>query len=171
MVSRYVMQYLALFRADTGRGLRWPKARRLLEDLGVLVREPLITWDRKAPRPNTAKAWGLAMERLLEKPPKNLPLESHGYLRRIAYDIADELDKVEERRREIDRQGGRPGIYRGMELVGATSRSPLPDATSRSPLPDATSRSPLQGKLDDDDRREIPVEVRDAIRKFTGEAP
>ena len=148
MVSRYVMQYLALFRSDNGRGLKWAKARRLLADLGELVLEPQITWDRKAPRPNSAKAWGLAMERLLEKPPKRLPLESHGYLRCMAYEIADEMDKANEARyHEACRSGVSPARDRQTYTDHGPKRVQDALVTERQPLPD---------------------EVKAALKRFTG---
>ncbi len=64
--------------------------------------ETNISWEKQVARPNSAHAWGLAMERMIEKPPKGLPLKSHGYLRAIAYDIADEMDKQREVKKNRD---------------------------------------------------------------------
>ncbi len=103
-LASYVPQYLALFR-DYGskRGLSWPKVRRVLMELSALVDLPEIRWKKKAPRPNSSRAWALAMERIIENPPSHLPLKSHGYLRAIAWQMADELDRVDEAQRELER--------------------------------------------------------------------
>ncbi len=156
MVSRYVMQYLAMFRADTGKGLRWAKARRLLEDLGVFIKDSHISWDKKPPRPNSAKAWGLAMERLLERPPKRLPLESHGYLRCLAYEIADEMDRANESRyHEACRSG-----------VSPVRDSPQPPSMRG----DQGGSGPVRMKEALAGRQPLPEDVRAAIKRFTGDA-
>ena len=106
-LASYVPQYLSLFR-DYGskRGLSWPKVKRVLMELTALLETGEIKWKNKAPRPNSARAWALAMERVIENPPRSLPLKSHGYLRAIAYEMADEIDREKEIRRELER--GRP---------------------------------------------------------------
>ena len=96
-VSRRALAYLALFRPASGRGLAWPKALRLLAELQGEVQAPHIQWEKKVARPNSAAAWGGAMERIIERPPKALPLKSHGYLKAVAYEIADEMDRQQER--------------------------------------------------------------------------
>lgn len=110
-VSRRCLSYLALFRPVT-RGLAWSKALRLLSELQDLVRAPQIQWERKAARPNSVTAWGLAMERMIEKPPKRLPVTSHGYLRSVAYEIADDMDKTAERRRPVERRQDTGGDFK-----------------------------------------------------------
>jgi len=95
-VGRRALQYLALFRPHSGRGLRWDKALRLAGELQDLVGDPEIQWKGKPVRPNSATAWALAMERMIENRPKQLPLTSHNYLRAIAYEIANEMDRKKE---------------------------------------------------------------------------
>jgi len=106
-VSSRTMLYLALFRPHSGRGLMWAKACRLLVELNSLVSADRIGWERLPARPNSAVAWSRAMETVVERPPKRLPLTSHGYLRRIAYEIADEMDKDAERAKITDERAGR----------------------------------------------------------------
>lgn len=89
--------YLALFR-PVGKSLQWKKVLRLLSELKDLAAMQYIQWEKRVARPNSARAWGLAMERVVENPPKRLPLKTHGYLRAIAYEIADESDRAHERR-------------------------------------------------------------------------
>jgi hypothetical protein len=96
-VSTRCPAYLALFRPSIARGLAWSKVLRLLAEIQEQIHQPFIQWEGKAARPNSAVAWAQAMERITDRPPKSLPLKSHGYLRSIAYEIADEMDKLQER--------------------------------------------------------------------------
>ena len=96
-VSRRCLNYLALFRTASGRGLPWSKALRLLAELSACVKQGHIQWERNVARPNSAVAWGRALEVVIERPPQRLPLTSHGYLRKIAYGFADEMDKEREK--------------------------------------------------------------------------
>jgi len=66
------------------------------------VSEPHIQWKRQVARPSSAKIWGDAMERMIECPPKRLPVKSHGYLRSVAYEIADEMDRKREVKKNKD---------------------------------------------------------------------
>ena len=106
-VSSRCFAYLALFRPP-GRSLQWKKALRLLAELKEWATLPYVQWEKKVARPNSAKAWGEAMERMIEHPPKGLPLKSHGYLRAIVYDIADEMDRQREvKRNKTERETGK----------------------------------------------------------------
>lgn len=109
-VGKRALAYLALFRPHaTGRALAWSKALRLLTELKQLVSEDFIQWDRDPARPNSHGAWAGALEQIVQRPPKQLPLTSHGYLRKIAYDIADQKDKEREvRRNRAERCGSLP---------------------------------------------------------------
>jgi hypothetical protein len=111
-VGRKTLPYLTLFRPrvpenDKGyRGLIWPRALRLALDLKRLVEEPFISWENRPARPNNPLAWSQALEQVIQRPPRRLPLETHGYLRRIAYDIADEMDRaVEVKHNRAERDG------------------------------------------------------------------
>ena len=99
--------YLSLFRSP-GRSLQWKKVLRLLSELKELAILPHIQWKGKVARPNSAHAWGEAMERMIEHPPKGLPLKSHGYLRSVAYEIADEMDKQREVKKNKEERKGNP---------------------------------------------------------------
>lgn len=106
-VSRRALAYLALFRPASGKGLRWATALRLLAELDRLVREPYVQWEGRPACKNSANAWGLAIDRVVEHAPRKLPLKSHGYLRAVAYEIADELDRAAEtRRNQAEAAGG-----------------------------------------------------------------
>lgn len=95
--------YLGLFRSRNGGGLKWTKALRLLKELDALSRAETISWDGKKEYYNHITYWEGAIERLIDKPPKQLPLENHNYLRAIAYSIADSKDARLERERELEK--------------------------------------------------------------------
>jgi len=105
-VAVRALGYLSLFRPGTGRGLAWSKALRLLTELKEEIARPAIQWQRQPARPNTPAAWGEALERVVGCPPRRLPLKSHGYLKAIAYEIADELDKGAERQQIAAERSG-----------------------------------------------------------------
>lgn len=112
-VAGHVLAYLALFRPQSGRGLRWAKALRLLSELQDEIRRPHIQWDRQPARPNAALAWGRALERVVARPPKRLPLKSHGYLKAIAYEAADEMSKeAESSKLKAERKGNTGAKHR-----------------------------------------------------------
>ena len=101
-VARCALSYIALFRArvpdnDKGfRGLAWSKALRLIGELKRLVDQTQIQWKGKPARRIDSSIWGAAMERMIERPPRKLPIDSHGYLTSIAYEMADEMDRERE---------------------------------------------------------------------------
>ena len=96
-ISSRALPYIAMFRADMKRGLPWDKALRLIGELAEIAREGHIQWDGKPARPIDAGIWGQALEQIIQRPPRKLPLKSHGYLRSIAYDLADESDRRTEK--------------------------------------------------------------------------
>lgn len=98
-----VLPYLSLFRSRGGGGLRWSKALRLVKELHELVTAEKISWDGKKEYYNHVMYWEAAIEKLIEKPPRQLPVENHNYLRAIAYSVADSTDAREEREREIEK--------------------------------------------------------------------
>jgi hypothetical protein len=123
-VARNVLPYIALFRPvvpenERGyRGLIWQRALRLTGEVLQLTGAGTVEWKGRPARPIEPAVWGLAMERMLANPPRRLPLESHGYLISIAYELADEADRAREvRHNAAERDGslrreiaaGRPG--------------------------------------------------------------
>jgi hypothetical protein len=77
-------------------------------ELRELTTLPHIQWEKGVARPNSAHAWSMAMERVIENPPKRLPLKTHGYLRAVAYEIADEMDRAVEVKRNKEERKGNP---------------------------------------------------------------
>jgi hypothetical protein len=125
--------YLSLFRPP-GRSLQWKKVLRLLSELKELATMSHIQWEKQVARPNSAHAWGLAMERMIENPPKGLPLKSHGYLRAIAYEICDDLDKkIEVKRNQSERDGSFHSRHSGdlLRQCASTARGGNPVAPER----------------------------------------
>jgi len=117
-VSRMVLPYLALFRTP-GKGLKWTRALKLLADLDTLLKASHVQWEHRPARANSAEAWAKAMERIIEHPPKTLPLKNHNYLRAVAWEIADEIDKAKEsRKNEAERTGVLQSTFRlGSERI------------------------------------------------------
>ncbi len=107
-VSSRCFAYLSLFRPAGAhqKSLQWKKVLRLLAELKELVTLPHVQWGKEVSRPCTPKMWGEALEKITGNPPKRLPLKSHGYLRAVVYDVANEADrKVEVKRNKEERKG------------------------------------------------------------------
>ena len=120
-ISSRCFAYLSLFRPHN-RALQWKKVLRLLTELQELVSAPGIRWEGKTARQNSVRAWGVALDRVIENPPKRMPLKSHGYLRAITYDVADDLYRQKEVKRN---QSERSGTFRKKQGV-----SPDPERIS-----------------------------------------
>ncbi|MCD4761036.1 hypothetical protein K8R42_04015, partial [bacterium] len=61
------------------------------------------------------------MEKMIGFPPKRLPLKSHGYLKSVAYEIADDIDRHREKKVIKAEQSGThasPKGYAGQEAEG-----------------------------------------------------
>lgn len=120
--NKPALNYIAMFRNPDpeSRGLRWDKVVRLLGELTLLIKEAQIQFKGGVPRKNSVAAWAQAMERMIEHPPRQLPLKSHGYLTSVAYEIASELDRgAEVRRNQMERCGVNPKAVTMGAPVGA----------------------------------------------------
>jgi hypothetical protein len=105
-VSAWCLNYLALFRSSSGRGLQWKTALRLITELLDMVAAGHIRWDGKPARYCTPRIWGQALEKLTQHPPQRLPLKSHGYLQAMVYDMADDVDReAEKKHNQAERSG------------------------------------------------------------------
>lgn len=104
-ISSRCFAYIALFRPP-GKSLQWRKVLKLLTELQELVSIPEISWKNGQARTNSARIWGIALDRIIENPPNRLPLKSHGYLTSMAYEIANDLDRqAEVKQNESERRG------------------------------------------------------------------
>jgi len=96
-IGKHVFGYIAMFREPQAkRSMQWAKVLRLLAEIEHIANAPFIGCGGKPDRPNRPGFWGKALETIIERPPKDLPLKSHGYLTRIAYDQANAADKATE---------------------------------------------------------------------------
>ncbi len=142
-ISSRCFSYLALFR-PSARSLAWKKVLRLLSELKDLTSAPHIQWDKNAARPNSAKAWGLAMDQVAEHPPKRLPLKSHGYLRAVAYDIANDMDRhTEVKKNKAERTGPFPRtpVETGFKPVSTTCENTDPKRMSMEDMKKITAQN------------------------------
>ena len=108
-VSKYCLNYLALFRSSSGRGLQWKTALRRITELLDMVAAGHIQWDKQPARHCTPGIWGKALEKITQHPPRRLPLKSHGYLQSIVYELADDIDRETEKKQN---QAERKGLWR-----------------------------------------------------------
>lgn len=90
-VARLALPYLALFRPNE-RGLGWARACKLLEQLKSLIEAPEICWEREH-LSNNPDYWEAALDKLTNRPPSELPLKNHNYLRVIAWQTALQANK------------------------------------------------------------------------------
>ena len=107
-VANQTLGYLGLFRASQTRGLGWSRVIRLLTELNALAKQPYVQRGRDAARPNCPAYWAETMQTLCDRPPKKLPLKTHGYLVSMVYDLADAADREADKRRN---QAERTGAY------------------------------------------------------------
>jgi hypothetical protein len=105
-VAQKTPEYLSLFRPNH-RALQWGKALRLVNDLQAHITGGWVQWGKSVARNTTPDMWASAMSRILDTPPRDLPLKNHNYLIRIVYDIADQADRESEvKRNKLERTGG-----------------------------------------------------------------
>ncbi|WP_237673608.1 hypothetical protein [Vreelandella profundi] len=111
LLSSRIVRYLGMFR-PASRSLASAKLARLLTELkenitsGVIERKGIT---RDAP----LKVWMLALDQLLERPPSNLPLSSHGYLYEVVANCADRhAGEVEKQQEEAKRSGAKQPVNR-----------------------------------------------------------
>lgn len=110
-LGRAVIAYLRLFKPRK-TALRTARAVKLVQQLLDLVKAPNVCRDERGGvrRPATPAVWTAAIEQMLQGREKLvLPIDSHNYLRAIAFGLADAADAVVERKKEADlRVGNRP---------------------------------------------------------------
>ncbi|MBL4901080.1 hypothetical protein JYT85_01430 [Desulfocapsa sp. AH-315-G09] len=107
--------YVSLFRPGK-RALTWKKAKRLVNELAVLVTTGHIQVQGKVARPCPPGIWALAMEQMVERRDSlRLPMPNHNYLKQIVWELADREDAGQEKTiRQQESQGQRP-TQRGVD--------------------------------------------------------
>lgn len=117
-VASQFFTYHAFFRApDSVRGLGWPRLARLAEALSALVSAGHVQRGSDPARPAPPGIWAEAIGRIIDRPPKRLPLKDHNYLAAIAYDLADAMDRQNEIKRNRAEREGQPPSRPEVERV------------------------------------------------------
>lgn len=98
------------------------KAERIITEFIDLVGKGYVSEKGKVDRPCPPYIWATAMEQMLEKASAlTLPMKSHGYLRTIAYQLADKADaQVEKKQHDSVVRGdhrGRQASATGMSEI------------------------------------------------------
>jgi len=100
------LAYVGMFRKPGGGGVRWTTARKRLQELVRMVNSGWIQVDKNPARQASVSVWKEAIARMLDNPPRRLPLKNHRYLMQVVYDIADSSDReAEVTRNRAERQG------------------------------------------------------------------
>lgn len=101
--------YLSLFRPKSGCAVQSAKAERLTMELAKDVNRGYVHQKGQVDRPCPPHIWSMAMEHMIERAGGlTLPLKTHGYLKTVAWDLADKEDRQQEtKRRKSELQGKR----------------------------------------------------------------
>jgi hypothetical protein len=110
--------YIGFFRPRSGRGLTWTRAAKLAAELAEMANGAHLSFSGRPARPNTPEFWAAAIEKMIARPPRELPLTNHNYLRKIAWDLADKADSAREAAQNRAIAAGR-NVHRAAETVTA----------------------------------------------------
>lgn len=96
-VQSNYFQYLSLFRPGSGCAMQSAKAERLTLELAEETNRGHVSQKGKVDRPCPPHIWSRAMEQMLERAGGlTLPVKTHGYLKTIAWDLANKEDAANE---------------------------------------------------------------------------
>jgi hypothetical protein len=118
-LPKAVLGYLSLFRPGK-QALTWKKALRLALEIEQLVATGYVHVQGKVDRTCPPSLWARAMEQMVEqRGALRLPMASHNYLSKIAWDLADSADYQAEKKqsttqmssRTRPREGADPDVY------------------------------------------------------------
>lgn len=126
VLGRAVLRYLGLWK-PAKRELRLERALRIATEVLDLVKAGSVMRDGRegVRRATTPAIWTTAIEQMVDGAARlDLPIDSHGYLRAIAFGLADVVDAKAEARRESD--------LRSRSGVTPTGVSPV--AASEAPI-------------------------------------
>ena len=91
-LPKTTLGYFSLFRPGQ-RALGWKKALRLAGEIEQLVSRGFISIKGQVDRNCSPRIWAQAMEQMVEQRDRlNLPMPNHNYLKKVAYDLADQAD-------------------------------------------------------------------------------
>lgn len=118
-VQNHYLAYFSLFRPKTGCAVSIKKAERLTNELAELVNSGFVKQKSQVDRSCSPRIWGMAMEQMLERAATlTLPLKTHGYVRTIAWDLANKESAGQEqtnRAGEASCQSARRGMNPDVE--------------------------------------------------------
>lgn len=110
-VQGHYLRYFSLFRPASGRAIQTQKAIRLTQELADLVKLGYVSQQGKVDRPCHPIIWAQAMERMIEQIHSlTLPMKSHGYLKSIAWGLADKADAANEKQINVAEKHGGPRV-------------------------------------------------------------
>lgn len=123
-IQTRTLHYLGLFRQGA-KALPWRRALALAKSLRDLTIQEQIHWQGGETRPVTAEIWGRAMEATIASSPKGL--KNHNYMRKCAYDLAEELAAKAEADRETSRRKRSQEIHEEPKPMSETARQAVDD--------------------------------------------
>lgn len=127
-VVKRIPAYLAL-HSKPGRSASWPKVARLIRELADLVSSPAVTHSGQA-RPNQPELWALAMDAAQDARAAgtlSVPLDGHGWLRKVAWTKAGESDSRAQAARLANARGETPIGY---SAAHRSANTPQPQSTA-----------------------------------------
>jgi hypothetical protein len=105
-----VLSYLGLFRCGAERALAWKKAKRLAQEITELTGAGYVSVQGRIDRDCPPRIWAAAMESMATNPTIKRPMNGHNYLRKVAYDLAEEAaTTMEASTRAAEQSHQRPG--------------------------------------------------------------
>jgi len=126
-LSAAALGYMSLFRPGT-RALSWKKALRLVKEIDALTTKGFVSIQGRVDRNCSATIWSRAMEQMVEqRAGLSLPMPNHNYLKKVAYDLADQADYQ--------------GEKKGQTQAAARPRTPAPDRAEADPLLDPMEKA------------------------------
>lgn len=124
-VQEQLWPYLALFRPPK-RALSWARARRLVGELAELAAAGRVSWEKEADRPCTPELWARGMGEMVgRKGGFKAHFTGHNYLRKIVWDLADQVDRETEKRRSRAEAQGRAEAREEREGLTPAAREAL----------------------------------------------
>ena len=118
-VTQHVLSYISLFRPGKS-ALGWGKTVRLLGEIKDMVSKGYVSQQGKPDKNCTPFLWAKAIEQMLEQRHSlSLPMKSHNYLKKIAWDLANSADYQGEKKQNLSARqhtprqgrGADPGVY------------------------------------------------------------